>query len=57
MLSWLWPVQDLIIKYELQYWEADSEGKVGMLSLSSWHFNDIVTLSCNNAASSVTHQR
>ncbi|KAG7259859.1 hypothetical protein CRUP_016165 [Coryphaenoides rupestris] len=28
MLSWLWPVQDPITKYELQYWEADSEGKI-----------------------------
>ncbi|XP_065149915.1 protein tyrosine phosphatase receptor type Fa isoform X10 [Paramisgurnus dabryanus] len=27
MLSWLWPVQDQIIKYELVYWEADSENK------------------------------
>ena len=32
MLSWLWPVQDPITKYELQYWEANSENnKVGML--------------------------
>ncbi|XP_051987014.1 receptor-type tyrosine-protein phosphatase F-like isoform X1 [Xyrauchen texanus] len=27
MLSWLWPVPDQIIKYELTYWEADSENK------------------------------
>ncbi len=27
-LTWLWPVQDPIIKYELLYWEADSENKV-----------------------------
>ncbi|XP_028855774.1 protein tyrosine phosphatase receptor type Fa isoform X7 [Denticeps clupeoides] len=27
MLSWLWPVQDPIIKYELTYWEADSGDK------------------------------
>ncbi|XP_026061912.1 receptor-type tyrosine-protein phosphatase F isoform X13 [Carassius auratus] len=27
-LTWLWPVQDPIIKYELQYWEADSENKI-----------------------------
>ncbi|XP_059419902.1 receptor-type tyrosine-protein phosphatase F-like isoform X7 [Carassius carassius] len=27
-LSWLWPVQDPIIKYELLYWEADSENKI-----------------------------
>ncbi|TRY85255.1 hypothetical protein DNTS_003558 [Danionella cerebrum] len=29
LLTWLWPVQDPIIKYELQYWEADSENKPG----------------------------
>ncbi|CAL8279308.1 unnamed protein product [Lota lota] len=28
MLSWLWPVQDPIIKYELQYWEANSDDKI-----------------------------
>lgn len=27
-LSWLWPVQDQITKYELQYWEAGSDSKV-----------------------------
>ncbi|XP_073808619.1 protein tyrosine phosphatase receptor type Fa isoform X7 [Danio rerio] len=27
MLSWLWPVQDQITKYELTYWEADSDNK------------------------------
>ncbi|XP_048108102.1 protein tyrosine phosphatase receptor type Fa isoform X19 [Alosa alosa] len=27
MLTWLWPVQDQIIKYELTYWEADSGNK------------------------------
>ncbi|XP_016370833.1 receptor-type tyrosine-protein phosphatase F isoform X10 [Sinocyclocheilus rhinocerous] len=27
-LTWLWPVQDPIIKYELLYWEADSENKI-----------------------------
>ncbi|XP_031430443.1 protein tyrosine phosphatase receptor type Fa isoform X9 [Clupea harengus] len=27
MLTWLWPVQDQIIKYELDYWEADSGSK------------------------------
>ncbi|XP_054625361.1 receptor-type tyrosine-protein phosphatase F isoform X8 [Dunckerocampus dactyliophorus] len=27
-LSWLWPVQDPIIKYELQYWEADADNKI-----------------------------
>ncbi|KAJ3595036.1 hypothetical protein NHX12_004341, partial [Muraenolepis orangiensis] len=27
MLTWLWPVQDPITKYELQYWEADSDNK------------------------------
>ncbi|XP_056606924.1 protein tyrosine phosphatase receptor type Fa isoform X10 [Triplophysa dalaica] len=27
MLSWLWPVQDQIIKYELAYWEAGSDNK------------------------------
>uniref|UniRef100_A0A3Q2GI88 Receptor-type tyrosine-protein phosphatase F n=1 Tax=Cyprinodon variegatus TaxID=28743 RepID=A0A3Q2GI88_CYPVA len=26
-LSWLWPVQDQITKYELQYWEAGSDSK------------------------------
>ena len=29
MLTWLWPVQDTITKYELQYWEANSDNKVG----------------------------
>ena len=33
MLTWLWPVQDSITKYELQYWEADSANKVGRVSL------------------------
>ncbi|XP_068426479.1 receptor-type tyrosine-protein phosphatase F isoform X6 [Clinocottus analis] len=28
MLTWLWPVQDPITKYELQYWETDSENKI-----------------------------
>ncbi|XP_021337115.1 receptor-type tyrosine-protein phosphatase F isoform X12 [Danio rerio] len=28
LLTWLWPVQDPIIKYELQYWEADSDNKI-----------------------------
>ncbi|XP_056599184.1 receptor-type tyrosine-protein phosphatase F isoform X2 [Triplophysa dalaica] len=28
LLTWLWPVQDPIIKYELQYWEADSNNKI-----------------------------
>ncbi|XP_061879856.1 receptor-type tyrosine-protein phosphatase F isoform X12 [Entelurus aequoreus] len=28
LLSWLWPVQDPIIKYELQYWEAGSDNKM-----------------------------
>lgn len=28
MLTWLWPVQDPITKYELQYWEAGSDNKV-----------------------------
>lgn len=28
LLTWLWPVQDPITKYELQYWEASSENKV-----------------------------
>ncbi|XP_062412597.1 protein tyrosine phosphatase receptor type Fa isoform X3 [Sardina pilchardus] len=27
MLTWLWPVQDQIIKYELTYWEADAGNK------------------------------
>ncbi|XP_026137519.1 receptor-type tyrosine-protein phosphatase F-like isoform X8 [Carassius auratus] len=27
-LTWLWPVQDPIIKYELLYWEADSGNKI-----------------------------
>ncbi|XP_049335760.1 protein tyrosine phosphatase receptor type Fa isoform X5 [Astyanax mexicanus] len=27
MLTWLWPVQDQITKYELIYWEADSGDK------------------------------
>uniref|UniRef100_A0A673JYB0 Receptor-type tyrosine-protein phosphatase F n=1 Tax=Sinocyclocheilus rhinocerous TaxID=307959 RepID=A0A673JYB0_9TELE len=27
-LTWLWPVQDPIIKYELLYWEADSKNKI-----------------------------
>ncbi|KAJ8270922.1 hypothetical protein GJAV_G00120780 [Gymnothorax javanicus] len=28
MLSWLWPVQDPITKYELIYWEANSDNKI-----------------------------
>ncbi|KAM3866278.1 receptor-type tyrosine-protein phosphatase F [Diretmus argenteus] len=28
LLTWLWPVQDPITKYELQYWEADSDNKI-----------------------------
>ncbi|CAL8346458.1 unnamed protein product [Merluccius merluccius] len=28
MLSWLWPVQDPITKYELQYWETHSDNKI-----------------------------
>ncbi|XP_039533390.1 receptor-type tyrosine-protein phosphatase F isoform X5 [Pimephales promelas] len=27
-LTWLWPVQDPIIKYELLYWEDDSDNKI-----------------------------
>ncbi|XP_047445256.1 receptor-type tyrosine-protein phosphatase F isoform X11 [Mugil cephalus] len=27
VLTWLWPVQDPITKYELQYWEAGSDNK------------------------------
>ncbi|XP_043116381.1 receptor-type tyrosine-protein phosphatase F isoform X16 [Puntigrus tetrazona] len=27
-LTWLWPVQDPIIKYELLYWEAELENKI-----------------------------
>ncbi|CAG5896479.1 unnamed protein product [Menidia menidia] len=27
-LSWLWPVQDPITKYELQYWETGSDKKI-----------------------------
>lgn len=28
VLTWLWPVQDPIIKYELRYWEAGTDNKV-----------------------------
>ncbi|XP_066522453.1 protein tyrosine phosphatase receptor type Fa isoform X3 [Hoplias malabaricus] len=28
MLTWLWPIQDQITKYELTYWEADSGEKI-----------------------------
>ncbi|KAM7379598.1 hypothetical protein PAMP_005142 [Pampus punctatissimus] len=28
VLTWLWPVQDPITKYELQYWEAGSDNKL-----------------------------
>ncbi|XP_056277771.1 receptor-type tyrosine-protein phosphatase F isoform X10 [Pseudoliparis swirei] len=28
MLTWLWPVQDPITLYELQYWETGSENKI-----------------------------
>ncbi|XP_076838012.1 receptor-type tyrosine-protein phosphatase F isoform X7 [Brachyhypopomus gauderio] len=28
MLRWLWPVQEPITKYELQYWEAGSDNKI-----------------------------
>lgn len=31
VLTWLWPVQDPITKYELQYWETGSENKVRIL--------------------------
>jgi len=31
-LTWLWPVQDPITKYELQYWEANSDNKVRILT-------------------------
>lgn len=34
MLSWLWPVQDPITKYELQYWEAGSDNKVRIMTIS-----------------------
>ncbi|CAB1324046.1 unnamed protein product [Coregonus sp. 'balchen'] len=30
MLSWLWPVQDQITKYELMYWEANSGNKLSV---------------------------
>ncbi|CAJ1072644.1 receptor-type tyrosine-protein phosphatase F isoform X16 [Xyrichtys novacula] len=28
MLTWLWPVQDPITKYELEYWEAGTDTKI-----------------------------
>ncbi|XP_068504782.1 receptor-type tyrosine-protein phosphatase F isoform X14 [Syngnathus scovelli] len=28
LLSWLWPLQDPIIKYELQYWEDGTDNKI-----------------------------
>ncbi|XP_028974543.2 receptor-type tyrosine-protein phosphatase F isoform X22 [Esox lucius] len=28
MLTWLWPVQDSITKYELEYWEDNSDNKI-----------------------------
>ncbi|XP_030631212.1 receptor-type tyrosine-protein phosphatase F [Chanos chanos] len=28
LLTWLWPVQDPITKYELMYWEANSDDKI-----------------------------
>lgn len=28
VLTWLWPVQDPIVKYELRYWEAGTDNKV-----------------------------
>lgn len=31
MLTWLWPVQESITRYELSYWEANSDIKVGVL--------------------------
>uniref|UniRef100_A0A668AAT6 Receptor-type tyrosine-protein phosphatase F n=1 Tax=Myripristis murdjan TaxID=586833 RepID=A0A668AAT6_9TELE len=34
LLTWLWPVQDPITKYELQYWEADSDNKVGIIHVT-----------------------
>lgn len=34
-LTWLWPVQDPITKYELQYWEASSNNKV---RITTWRF-------------------
>uniref|UniRef100_A0A3B3S3H2 Receptor-type tyrosine-protein phosphatase F n=1 Tax=Paramormyrops kingsleyae TaxID=1676925 RepID=A0A3B3S3H2_9TELE len=32
MLTWLWPVQESITRYELSYWEANSDIKVGTFS-------------------------
>lgn len=32
VLTWLWPVQDPIIKYELRYWEAGTDNKVTILT-------------------------
>ncbi|XP_034065313.1 receptor-type tyrosine-protein phosphatase F isoform X18 [Gymnodraco acuticeps] len=31
MLTWLWPVQDPITKYELEYWESGSETKIHVI--------------------------
>lgn len=41
MLTWLWPVQDQIIKYELQYSEAGSDNKVRILT---WKFEELYDL-------------
>lgn len=41
MLTWLWPVQDPITKYELQYWEAGSDNKV---RITTWSHNYFMTL-------------
>lgn len=37
-LTWLWPVQDPITKYELQYWEAGSNNKVRITRWKSYYF-------------------
>lgn len=43
-LTWLWPVQDQITKYELQYWEAGSDSKVSIRTRRSDRFMSKLSL-------------
>ena len=39
MLSWLWPVQDSIISFELLYWEANNPGDKVNTTLTTFSFH------------------
>lgn len=45
VLTWLWPVQDPITKYELQYWESGTDNKVRIITGSSNNFINYFSLS------------